>query len=68
MKNKLTDSLINALKSVMPIVLVIIIISFIIDIPNKTIMAFSISAIFLIFGIAIFTTGATLSMINTTRK
>ena len=63
MKNKLIDSLIDALKSVMPIVLVIIIISFIVDIPNRAIMAFSISAIFLVFGIAIFTTGANLSMI-----
>lgn len=63
MKNKLTESLIDAIKSVMPIVLVIIVISFITDVPNKTIMAFSISAIFLIFGIAIFTTGANLSMV-----
>lgn len=68
MKNKLTYSLIDALKSVMPIVLVIIIISFIIDIPNKAIMAFSISSIFLIFGIAIFTTGANLSMISIGEK
>ncbi len=68
MKNKLTYSLIDALKSVMPIVLVIIIISFIIDIPNKAIMAFSISSIFLIFGIAIFTTGANISMISIGEK
>ena len=64
MKNRLTESLIDALKSVMPIVIVIIVISFIIDIPNKTIMAFSISSILLILGIAIFTTGASLSMIH----
>ena len=63
MKNKLTESLIDAIKSVMPIVLVIIVISFIIEIPNRTIMAFSISAILLVFGIALFTTGANLSMI-----
>ena len=68
MKNKLTESLIDALKSVMPIVLVIIVISFIIDIPNKTIMAFSISAVLLVFGIAIFTTGAGLSMIHIGEK
>lgn len=68
MKNKLTESLIDALKSVMPIVLVIIVLSFVINIPNKTIMAFSISAIFLIFGIAIFTTGANLSMIHIGEK
>ena len=68
MKNRLTESLINALKSVMPIVLVIIVISFITNIPNKTIMAFSISAIFLVFGIAIFTTGANLSMIHMGEK
>ena len=64
MKNKLTESLIDALKSVMPIVIVIIVLSFMISIPNKTIMAFSISSILLIFGIAIFTTGAHLSMIH----
>lgn len=63
MKNKLTESLIDALKSVMPIVIVIIVLSFALSIPNKTIMAFSISAVLLIFGIAIFTTGANLSMI-----
>ena len=68
MKNKLTDSLIDALKSVMPIVLVIIVISFIINIPNKAIMDFSISSILLIFGIAIFTTGANLSMIHIGEK
>ena len=68
MKSKLTESLIDALKSVMPIVIVIIVISFIIDIPNKTIMAFSISSILLVFGIAIFTTGANLSMIHIGEK
>ncbi len=68
MKNRLTESLIDAFKSVMPIVLVIIAISFIIDIPNKTIMAFSISSILLIIGIAIFTTGANISMIKIGEK
>ena len=68
MKNKLTESLIDALKSVMPIVIVIIVISFILNIPNKTIMAFSISAVLLILGIAIFTTGANLSMIHIGEK
>lgn len=68
MKNKLTESLIDAIKSVMPIVLVIIVISFITDIPNKTIMAFSISSILLVFGIAIFTVGANLSMIHIGEK
>ena len=64
MKNKLTESLIDAFKSVMPIVIVIIMISFIIEIPNKTIMSFSLSAILLIIGISIFTVGASMSMIN----
>ena len=68
MKNKLTESLIDALKSVMPIVIIIIGISFIIDIPNKAIMSFSLSAILLIVGIAIFTTGANMSMIKIGEK
>jgi hypothetical protein len=63
-KNKLTESLIDAFKSVMPIVIVIIMISFMINIPNKTIMSFSLSAILLIIGISIFTVGANMSMIN----
>ena len=68
MKNKLTESLIDALKSVMPIVIIIIGISFIIGIPNKTIMSFALSAILLIVGIAIFTTGANMSMIKIGEK
>ncbi len=64
MKNKLTESLIDAFKSVMPIVIVIIMISFMIEIPNKTILSFSLSAILLIVGISIFTVGASMSMIN----
>ena len=68
MKNKLTESLLDALKSVMPIVFIIIGISFIIDIPKKAIMSFSISAVLLIIGIAIFTTGANMSMIKIGEK
>ena len=68
MKNKLTISLIDALKSVMPIVIIIIGISFIIGIPNKAILSFSISAILLIVGIAVFTTGANMSMIKMGEK
>ena len=68
MKNRLTESLVSAFKSVMPIVIVIIVISFIIGIPNKTIMAFSYSSILLIVGIAIFTTGANISMISIGEK
>ena len=68
MKNKLTESLIDALKSVMPIVIIIIGISFIVDIPNKAILSFSISAILLIIGIAVFTTGANMSMIKIGEK
>ena len=64
MKNKLTESLLDSIKSVMPIVVVIIIISFFIGVPNKAIMSFSLSSIFLILGISIFTTGANMSMIN----
>lgn len=68
MKNKLTESLIDTLKSVMPIVIIIIGISFIIGIPNKTIMSFSLSAVLLVVGIAIFTTGAQISMIKIGEK
>ena len=68
MKNKLTESLVDSFKSVMPIVIIIIVISFIIDIPNKTILAFSINSILLILGIAIFTTGANMSMISIGEK
>ena len=68
MKNKLTESLIDALKSVMPIVIIIIGISFLIDVPNKTIMSFSLSAVLLIIGIAIFTTGANMSMVKMGEK
>ena len=68
MKNKLTESLIDSLKSVMPIVFVIIGISFLINIPNRTIMSFSVSAILLIIGIAVFTTGANMSMIKIGEK
>ena len=68
MKNKLTESLLDAISSVMPIVIAIIIISFCIGIPNKTIMSFSISSILLVLGISIFTTGANMSMINIGEK
>ena len=68
MKNKLTESLLDALKSVMPIVFIIIGISFIIGIPNKTILSFSVSSILLIVGISIFTTGANMSMIRIGEK
>lgn len=68
MKNKLTESLIDALKSVMPIVIIIIGISFIVDIPNKAILSFSISAILLIIGIAVFTTGANMSIFKIGEK
>ena len=68
MKNKLTESLIEELKTIMPIVLIIIGISFLIGIPNKAILSFSISAVLLIVGIAIFTTGANISMIRMGEK
>ncbi len=68
MKNKLTESLIDALNSVMPIVIIIIGISFIIGIPNKAILSFSLSAVLLIVGIAVFTTGANISMISIGEK
>ena len=68
MKNRLTESLIDSIKSVMPIVIIIIGISFLIGIPNKTIMSFSLSSVLLIVGMAIFTTGANMSMIRIGEK
>lgn len=64
MKNKLIDNFIDSFKSVMPIAIVIMVISFIIDIPNLTIRSFAFSSILLIFGITFFTTGADISMIS----
>lgn len=64
MKNRLTDNLIDSLKSVMPISIVVIIISLIIGIETDTIMAFAYSSVFLIFGMGLFTTGADISMVS----
>lgn len=64
MKNKLVENLYDSFKSVMPITIVIVILSFLIKIPNNTILSFSISSIFLIFGITFFTVGADMSMIR----
>lgn len=64
MKNKLVENLYDAFKSVMPIAIFTIIISFIIKLPNELIKSFAFSTVFLIFGIAFFTTGADMSMIT----
>ena len=64
MKNKLTENLIDAFKSVIPIAIVIMIVSLIIKLPSDLIMSFAISSVLLILGIALFTTGADMSMIT----
>ena len=64
MKNKLTENFLDSFKSVMPITIVVIIISLIIQIPYVVIMAFLISSMFLMVGITFFTLGADLSMIT----
>ena len=64
MRNKITESVYDSFKSVIPIAIVIIIIGLIIGLPSTSIMAFGISSILLMFGISIFTIGANMSMIE----
>ena len=64
MKNKLIDNLIDSFNSVMPIAIIVTIVSLMIKIPNNTIFSFAISSVFLIFGIALFTTGAEMSIVS----
>ena len=64
MKNKLIENLIDSFKSVFPISILILIISFIIDIPLSVIISFFISSFLLILGIALFTTGAEISIVR----
>lgn len=63
MKNKITESLLDSIKSVLPITLLIVFISLVIQIPSKVIYAFIISSILLSLGISFFTLGAEMSMI-----
>ena len=63
MKNKLVDNLVDSFNSVMPIAIIVMIISFIIKLPNDTIFSFALASVFLIFGIAFFTTGAEMSIV-----
>ena len=63
MKNKLVENLLDAFKSVMPIALVVLLVSYIIGIPKNTSLSFIISSVLLIIGIGLFTTGADISMI-----
>ena len=64
MKNKLIENLIDSFESVFPISFLILIISFIIDIPSLVIISFVISSFLLVLGIALFTTGAELSIVK----
>ena len=63
MKKKLMNNLIDSFKSVIPISIVVLIVSFIIGLPSITILAFVISSFLLIIGITLFTTGAELSIV-----
>ena len=64
MRNKITESIYESFKSVIPIAIIIIIISVIIGLPSTSILAFGISSILLMIGISIFTIGANMSMIE----
>lgn len=64
MRKLLLNKIIEALISVLPVTLIVIILNFtpLINLELKEIIAFSISAIFLILGIGLFTMGADLAM------
>ncbi len=64
MKNKLFENFIDSTKSVFPISVLILIISFIINIPTSSILSFIISSFLLIIGITLFTTGAEISIVK----
>lgn len=64
MKNKIKENFIDSYKSVFPIAIIIIILSFLLHIPNGVIVSFVISSLFLIFGITLFTTGAEMSIVE----
>ena len=64
MKNKLIENLIDSFKSVFPISILILIISFIINIPLYMITSFFACSFLLIIGIALFTTGAEISIVR----
>ena len=64
MKNKIIENLIDSYKSVMPIAIIVIILSFLLKISNSIIISFVVSSIFLIFGITFFTTGADISIVE----
>ena len=63
MFKKLCSDLKEAISSVIPITLLVIVISFFIGIETKSIISFGISSILLILGITLFTFGANLSMV-----
>lgn len=64
MKKKLIENLIDSYKSVIPISIIIVILSYLLNISNITIYSFILSSIFLIFGITFFTTGAEISIVE----
>ncbi len=64
MRNKLVENIIDAYKSVMPIAIFVVIIGFCIPLSNATIFSFAIASVLLIFGIAAFTTGAEMSIVE----
>lgn len=64
MKNKIIENLVDSFKSVMPVAVIIVILSFMLNIPNDVIYSFLISSVFLILGITFFTTGAVISIVE----
>ena len=64
MKNKIKENLIDSYKSVIPITIIILILSFLLNISNDLIISFGVSSLFLILGITLFTTGADISIVE----
>ena len=64
MQNKIKENLIDSYKSVIPLSVIIIILAFLLKIKSDVIISFIISSIFLILGIAFFTTGADISIVE----
>ena len=62
MIKSIQEKLIESLKAVLPMTIIVTIISFIIGLDIKLILAFILGAIFLIIGLAIFSMGAEESM------
>ncbi len=64
MKNKIKENLIDSYKSVIPITIIILFLSFLLKVSNDLIISFFVSSILLILGITFFTTGADISIVE----